>query len=149
MLHPIRKAARPVPQPSRRGAVLIAVIVCVAVITLICGALMRLSMSESQQTRALERQLQATWLAESALERASAQLAAASDYAGETWELTAKELGGQWNATITISVDKLDGEPNRRLVHVRADYPNEPRWRVRQSKRIQMQLTSEPTGAKP
>jgi hypothetical protein len=106
------------------GVVGVAVIVLLSLIALIVGALLRQGMARRAQARAEERRLQADWLAESALERASARLAA-GDYQGETWEIPAADLGGRHAATVRIDVETSPGrsDPARVRVKVRAEYP--------------------------
>ena len=72
-----------------RGVALLTAIVCLAVVALICGSLVRVAHTQRQQTRTEERRLQAEWLAEAGLERAAAKLADSQEYAGETWQIAA------------------------------------------------------------
>jgi Tfp pilus assembly protein PilV len=97
------------------------------------------------QRRSVElqaRQIQASWLAESAVERARAQLSAKADYRGETWNISAQELGGRAAATIAIRVDDVPGKPDRRTVRVEADYPDDPCQRTRQDREVTIQMPS-------
>ncbi len=107
----------------RRGSIAIAVMVCLVVIILITGVLLRAGRAGREVIRGEERRLQAEWLAESGLSRASARLAEARDYTGETWEVPAEAIGGAEPAVVTIAVETPDGQPGRRRVRVRADYP--------------------------
>ena len=78
---------------------------------------------ERQQVRAAERRLQADWLAEAAVNRAAALLDKNSDYAGETWNLSAAELAGSDAAAIEIRVAPVTDRPERRSIQVAADFP--------------------------
>jgi Tfp pilus assembly protein PilV len=78
--------------------------------------------------------IQATWLAESALERAAAQLAADAAYRGETWTIPAKELDAHNAAVVRIEVQTVSESPKARRVRVQADFPNHPEHRARQTK---------------
>ena len=77
----------------RRGMTVVAVLVCLLVMMLLGAALLKLALAEREQQPRSERRLQAEWLVESGLERARARLAADASYAGETWPLSAADLG--------------------------------------------------------
>jgi type II secretory pathway pseudopilin PulG len=80
------------------GAVLLIVMACLAVaMTLIVGWA-RVAVLENRQFRSAEDHLQAEWLAESAIQRAAAQLGANSEYPGETWRITAADFGSRPDA---------------------------------------------------
>jgi multidrug efflux pump subunit AcrA (membrane-fusion protein) len=131
---------------NRRGAVLLIVLVCLIVITLVCVTLMRQGVAARGQVRAEERRLQAKWLAESGLERASARLANEADYQGETWTVSPDALGGPWPGRVTIVVAPVDGQGARRSVRVEADYPSGAALRARQRIETLIDLKSVPTG---
>jgi hypothetical protein len=124
----------------RRGAVVVVVIVCLVVITLLCGALLRTGLARRAQVRSEERRLQADWLAESGLERAAARLASDAGYAGETWELSPKDLDGVAPGVVRIVVEPLEGRPRGRRVRVQADYPRDPPLRARRSRHWVVEL---------
>jgi hypothetical protein len=107
----------------RGGSITIAVMVCLVVMTALAGVLLRAGQAGREAIRGEERRLQAEWLAESGLARASARLAEGRDYAGETWEIPAEAIGGPDPAVVTIAVETPDGQPGRRRVRVRADFP--------------------------
>ena len=65
-----RKTGKP-----RRGLTVVAVLVCLLVITVLGAALLKLTLAERDGNRHLERRLQAEWLLESGLDRALARLA--------------------------------------------------------------------------
>jgi type II secretory pathway pseudopilin PulG len=139
---------------SRRGMTTIAVLVCLVIITLISGALLKVGLAQRDANRERERRLQAEWLAESAVDRALARLSLDRNYAGETWSITAGELGlpettaptqstGQADrkaAVVTIAVEPIAGEANRRRIRVQADYPADPPRRSRHSKQVLIDL---------
>src|SRR5690349_24829298 len=117
-------AGRATPADRRRGIVSVAIIVCLVVLTMICGALLKAGLVERRLIADQERRLQAEWLAESGLQRALARLATSADYAGETWEIAAQELGGTAPAVVRITVERPAAQPVRRRVRVEADYPS-------------------------
>jgi Tfp pilus assembly protein PilX len=149
-------------KPSR-GLTVVAVLVCLIILTLISGAILKASAARRQLAANQEHRLQAEWLAESGAQRAVARLAQNRDYAGETWSLAFEDLGqserakaangsaGADNtaARITIGVERVPAGANRRRVRIQADYPvDEPR-RSRHSKEIMIDLEPSKAGATP
>ena len=150
-------------QRRRRGAILVVVLVCLAVATAISVVVVRQTAMERRAVQMNQRSLQALWLAEGGIERAVARLAADPKYAGETWIIPANELAagdagkrGQSPfagtaqrvlrtngdcplfpcAVVRIQVETIAGQPERRSVHVEADYTDVPERRCRQAKQI-------------
>jgi Tfp pilus assembly protein PilX len=135
---------------SRRGMTVVAVLICLIVITLIGGALVKVASAQRKLVRAQEHRLQAEWLAESGAQRALARLDADPGYKGETWSISADELGqsapappaeergasGKAVAQVTIAVERLSGNDNRRRIRVMADYPRDPSLRSRSTKHL-------------
>jgi Tfp pilus assembly protein PilX len=121
----------------RSGFVLMTAMVLLAVAMAIVVGWVKIAVLEVRETHLAEDRLQAEWLAESALARAGAKLLADRDYHGETWQVTAPELGrsssrqkstasgeaaGPGGLTL-ISVEPLADRPTARRVRVRADFP--------------------------
>ena len=128
---------RAVPYGSgRRGVLSALLLVCLLIVAIIGGALLRIGQAERQRMAGEERRLQAEWLVESGLERAAARLAAGEDYSGETWDLAAADLGGPHPARVTIRVEPQANDPKQRRVRVQADYPRDATLRARVSKRL-------------
>jgi hypothetical protein len=139
-------------RPSRRRAIIsAAVLVCLLVMAIVCGSLLRLTRTERGLNRAEERQLQADWLAESGLDRAAARLEKDPNYRGETWKISADDLGGPAPGVVTIEVEPGRGPDaaRRRLVTVRADYPPEAPQRVRVTRAASHDLVPDRAGATP
>lgn len=149
-------------KPSR-GMTVVAVLVCLVILTLISGAILKASAARRQLAVQQERQLQAEWLAESGVQRARARLAGDRDYTGETWSLALHDLGltGRVSeakgksgsettaARVTIAVELIPAAANRRRVHIQADYPlDEPR-RSRHSRELTIDLEPSQAGATP
>lgn len=135
MKNPLASAAG-----RRRGAILVVVIVCVMVALALLSSIVKLA---AVGRHTFDRQLweaQASWLAESGLERAAWRLAADPDYTGETWTVPAEELAASDAAVVEIQVEPIPERPGRRLVRVRADYPDHPEHRARQSRQAVVQL---------
>jgi len=125
---------------SRRGAVLVVALVCVAIATVVFVSIVKMAGTERKATQTEARRLQAVWLAESALQRAAWKLASDDAYSGETWTVAAEQLAGTDAGLVEIEVESIPDEPNRRLVRVQADYPNHAEQRVRRSKQTIVQL---------
>ncbi len=121
---------------------MVVVVICAVVVMLMGGALLRLGLAGREAVKAQERGLQADWLAESGLERAWARLAADDDYAGETWEPSAGDLGGPWGGLVHIEVKKDEAHSGRRLVRVQADYPRDATLKARRTKRATLETGS-------
>jgi len=130
-------------RPNRRGVALLLALGCLAVATALIVSLSRSATIGRQATRQQTWRMQAEWLAESAVERAAAQLAEDPDYEGETWLLSAAQLGGEHDALVDIKVASNPDQPRRRLVDVRADYPNHPVHRASNNKQITVRLPEE------
>jgi type II secretory pathway pseudopilin PulG len=147
-------------KPSR-GMTVVAVLVCLIIVTLISGAVLKVSVAQRELARSQERRLQAEWLAESGAERATARLAGDRDYVGETWSLSARDLGRSEQeptfssparaetpaARITITVERVPASANRRRVHIQADYPVDAQGRSRHTKEIMIDLEPSQAGA--
>lgn len=86
------------------------------------------------------REVQAGWLAESALDRAAARLGADGHYTGEVWTIAPDPTGLPHSARIEIRVETIPGQPGQRLVRVRADYPDHPHDRARETRQTIVQL---------
>ncbi len=128
-----------------RGVAIVPVLVCFVLVMMITGVLLQLVRTERLQSQGEERRLQAEWLAEAGLERASARLARNRQYKGETWDIAAEDLGGRDAGLVTIVVETPKNEPTHRLVTVEADYPVEPERRARQRRSLAIELGPETT----
>lgn len=128
------------PRGRHRGAALVIALVAMTIVAAVLVLLARQSVIERRGLQRDSWQAQAAWLAESALDRAAARLAADRDYAGETWNLSADDLGTGRAAVVTIDVQEVENEAGRRVVRVRADYPDDPQQRVRQTEQIVVEI---------
>jgi len=123
-----------------RGAVLLIAMVCVAIASLVSISLLRLALAQEDAIRTDTRQLQASWLAESAVDRAAARLRADDAYQGETWILPAQLLFDAGDAAIDIKILAVAGRPQLRRIEVQVDYPANAEFRSRQSKSVMITL---------
>jgi Tfp pilus assembly protein PilX len=136
------RARRALPH-RRRGAVILVVMIALMIITTIGATLLKMAVAESRLALREQWRLQADWLAEAGLERAAANLATNGDYTGESWKIAADDLDGTRAGVVLIEVAAAEGEPNRRAVTVRADYPSGTDQRARVTKRVAMRITTQ------
>jgi flagellin-like protein len=137
----------------RKGLTSVVVLVLLVVLTIIAGALLRLSSIQRDRLRAAERRLQAEWLAQAGLDRALFKLASDSKYAGETWELSPADLAIDETkrpangpaAVVSIKVESSQPQ-GEKLIEVVADYPPDPASRTRHSMKHRVTLDSIKTG---
>ena len=122
-------------------------IVVVAVSSVMLLSIVKLAVGSRRATRSEAWRVQAAWLAESALQRAAGRLAIDDTYTGETWTIPAEELTGTDGGLVVIEVAAVPNDPSRREVRVRADYPNHPQHRARQSRQTIVQLPTARTAA--
>ena len=133
-------------RPTRRGLSSIPAMVCLVLVTLLSGVLLKQVRMQRNAVRDEERRSQADWLAESGLARASAKLAADPKYAGETWAPPAEALGGR-KGEVRITLDDVKDRPGARRVRVQADFPLGDERRARQTKTLIIDLgPGEPGG---
>jgi Tfp pilus assembly protein PilV len=117
------------PHHRRSGFVLLIVMVLMAIATVVIAGWAKIVLVENRQAHAAEDRLQAQWLAESALQRAGSQLIANRHYQGETWQVSAADLGreagvaGQAGGAVVILVETPAGREQARRVRVQADFP--------------------------
>jgi len=130
---------------QRRGLAIIPAMVCLLLVTLLCGVMLSQAHTRRGVISQEERRMQAEWLAESALARASARLTADRGYRGETWDVPAGALDGTDAGSVTIAVEAEKGRPGRRRVRVEADYPRDAARRARYSKHLTIELGPETT----
>ena len=107
----------------RAGFGVAVALVCVLVTAVLAGAMLRTVLVEHRQAMRIEHRMQAMWLAESALERARARLAASPEYVGETWEVHAEAFGDRWSGAAVIRVERVPGDAAGHRIVVEARYP--------------------------
>jgi Tfp pilus assembly protein PilX len=125
---------------SPRGAAMIVTIVCLVVIAALGASLLRSLVAEHRQALRRHDQLQAFWLAESAVQRGVARLAAAPDYAGEDWRVEIGARGRRVPARTTIRVEAVTGDAQARRIVVEARCPAEGAESVLQQREIVVAL---------
>lgn len=119
---------------NRNGTALIIAMICLLLASVLTVSLVQVAVLQREQVQRDEWQLQAEWLAESAVDRAAARLRAASEYEGETWRPQFPEETDPLGR-IEISVERAD-EPGRVRVTAVADVPDDPHERARVRKSV-------------
>ena len=128
---------------DRHGAMLLIMMICLLLTTMIGGSLLKLALTQRKQSRRANLRLQAAWLAESAIDRAAAQIGNDAAYSGEQWELPAESFGQRRPGSVRIQVETAPNKPTRRYVTVVADYPSGTDQRARVGKRVTVDLSNE------
>jgi len=127
-----RTISRAVSGRRRHAAALIIALVTLLIITSTMASIVHSLLVDLRQTRQAANELQAHWLADSAVGRAAAQLRANGEYEGETWRpVVADENEGRGVAEIRTKRGESLGsqESGGRLnIVVDARYPDHP-WR--------------------
>jgi Tfp pilus assembly protein PilX len=99
--------------------VLAAVLVCLLVISLVGAGMVQTMLTSQRDTRLQHDRLQASWLAESGMDRAIARLHSDVDYNREVWQVDPNELDGRRAAAVEIVVESAgDATDMRRIVVV-------------------------------
>ncbi len=111
------------PRVPRHGAATLLLILCLAVLGMVCGATYRAIALDERLARHERQRAQAWWLAEAGLQRALARLDSEPGFRGEVWSIDAAELGGSDGAIVNIQLrgDAADGR--QREVVATAQYP--------------------------
>lgn len=122
----------------RRGAVLIAMMVVLALVMMLATIWVRRVVDERQQLRRQLIEMQATRLAESGVARARARLGQDANYSGEVWEIPAEMWEPKRSARVEIAVEPGDPTVASRLVTARATYPVGDQRAVRRTRTIRI-----------
>jgi Tfp pilus assembly protein PilX len=147
----------------QRGITLILVMACLFVVAIVGMSLLRNAELQHRQIRQQYFRMQALWLAEAGTQRAAEQLRRQPEYDGETWKVSAAELGGKFAGVVTIRLERFSpagplnpalptaeagasqrsGEPSKeqaaetpRQVVIEARYPAENNFGVLQQRRL-------------
>jgi type II secretory pathway pseudopilin PulG len=119
--------------------------VALVVVTMLAASLSTTMLALHRQSRVLEQQMQAEWLADSAVQRTAAQLARDPNFAGETWTATPQVKAGESEAdtphgVVVIRVERIDDAPGERRVTIAARYPDDPLRRVLATRETTIQV---------
>jgi hypothetical protein len=127
---------------SPKGAVLVVALVCLLIVATIGASLVQTLLLQHRQRLQERHQLQALWLAESAVQRAVARLATSADYRGETWQIDSQTLQTEWPGVAAIEVEPFPGDPARRRIVVAARYPQDTLQQVLQQRELVVPVPS-------
>lgn len=133
---------------SRRGVMMIFAMVALLLATVVGAAILQTAMAQRRLTRRQQWRMQSAWLAESGIERADAKLRVDAGYEGETWSISAAEIGGRAKGDVRIAVTADPNDENRRTVRVIANFPAGQADRSQTTKSIEIDL-KRPTPSKP
>ena len=123
---------------SPRAMLLMSVLICLTVAMVLFASWMKTITLEQRHVRTAQDQAQAEYLAASGVARAMAQLAAAPDYAGETWQIDREALalrprqgrhprGGGERAAAGAARDRGSQFPGRRRATLASHHRNHAR----------------------
>jgi len=142
MTHPNRSSLMNRSASQRRGMVLAAALVVFLLCTAMVCTLLQGVINHERQVRDHRQLDQARWLADAGIDRAIAQVRQSDAYRGETWKVSADELGGIADGKVTITVQAVDEHLGELRVTAQADYPDDDVHRVRQSRETTIHLKS-------
>lgn len=108
---------------TRRGAAVLVVLVVLMLLGVAVSLALRANLAARAESRRAAARLQAEFLATGGLELAAARLGGDANYAGETWNVAANELGGSESAEVSIEVAMDASHPGDRQITVLAVYP--------------------------
>jgi len=128
----------------RHGITVALTLVCLLVVVTLGATLVRSLVDHRRQSLRDQHRIQAFWLAESAVERATSQLASSPDYQGETWQVDRDSLGTRWSGSVLIRVEKADTDETLRKIVIESRYPEDVERRV--SERIEVIIKSTASG---
>jgi len=118
-----------------RGAILIAALVCLAIVMGLLGSMLVSAIRTGRQLHAERDLRQCELLLAAGVGRAELRVTKESDYRGEAWRLPAAEIVARGDGEVTIEV-ALDAEQKPRQVSVIAEYPIGGERSIRRSRTI-------------
>ncbi len=124
----------------RRGTMMVIFMISLAMLTLTAAAMLRVTLLQRSLVKNNELRIQSEWLFQSAVARASSELKANTQYAGEDWKITAQSLGQPSEALAKISVEPVDGKTNERRVVITVLYPPDDVQRATVSRSVKISL---------
>lgn len=128
---------------KRRGGGLVVALVTLLVVASIMGSIMHALLTELRQTRQTAIEVQAQWLADAGVERATARLLKEPNYVGETWkvELPSNAINpGSRTGNVEIRV-ATDNDKNSAEIKVHANFPNDSPRRVASERLVSVSLS--------
>jgi Tfp pilus assembly protein PilX len=125
---------------GRRGAALIAALVCLAIVMALLGTMLVGALLVSRQMRVERDRRQCELLLQAGLDRAVFRVSAAEPYQGEVRNVPAADILQRGDGRVTIEVSRERDAPPQ--IHVVAEYPIGSVRSIRRSRTVQLQLTT-------
>ncbi|MBI1310186.1 hypothetical protein GC176_02680 [bacterium] len=129
-------------QGPRQGTVLIICVVCLLLLSLTAGVLIRAAMLHRNQTRLLLPQAQAEWLAEAAAQVAAARLQENAAWSGDTWTISMDQTGLDESARIAIQIAADTDVATRRVAQITIDSPPDAPHRAHIERAVVIDVSS-------
>jgi hypothetical protein len=118
-----------------QGAILIAALVCLAIVMGLLGSMLASAIRAGRQLHAERDLRQCELLLAAGVTRAELRVAKEPGYRGETWRLPAAEIVARGDGEVTIEV-ALDAEQKPRQLSVIAEYPIGGERSIRRSRTV-------------
>jgi len=125
---------------QRRAAILIAALVCLAIVMALVGGMLLSALRSARQLRTERDLRQCQLLLTAGIARAKAQLADSPDYRSEVWRLEAEKISNSAVGEVTIRIN-ANAPPNQRQIDVIAEYPLGSETSIRRSQTIFVPIT--------
>ncbi|MDB5386509.1 MAG: hypothetical protein JWM11_2155 [Planctomycetaceae bacterium] len=124
----------------RRGVAGMWGIVCLILATAIAATLGRLTLTGNRLVIQEQRRSQCDWLVQAGGSLASSRLQADPKYIGETWKITAEQLGGSDSGEVVIEVAAADPAvaDSVRQIRINARFPKESPREVKLTKTLRL-----------
>lgn len=129
------------------GTLLVAALVCLLAVMLLGSVLVRTVTQRHRQLRWDEWQLQCLYLLESAVSRAAARSGTEPDYRGEIWTVSLDDHGTVRAGVVTIRVEPVAGQSQRRLLHLEAHWPDDPVDRIQRRQDVIIAIPNSGAGS--
>jgi type II secretory pathway component PulK len=123
-------SSRAIKRRRSSGYILAFVLICLTIVVLALVAMTQRLALAHRQVIQRERQLQAQWLVEAGIGRATAKLRRDAQYSGEVWQLSADELRDR-SARVEIEVQPSD-RADLHQIRIVAIYPDQIRLAIRE-----------------
>ena len=123
------------PAATRRGAVLVAAVVCLLIATSLLASMLKSVVRHARQTRQTEMRVQTEWLAESGLERAVWLMRTEQEYAGEVWRIPPEKLSDRYAGHVRIGLEPSADDASQILITATAVCTTEGNQRVQRTRR--------------
>ncbi|QDT30460.1 hypothetical protein Enr10x_58260 [Gimesia panareensis] len=119
------------PQHHRRGSFVLIPMLCLILALAVIGEILKQTTIETGQLKQQHFQLQSSWLADAAAQRAVTKLAQNPDYEGEIWKTQPEEMGQDYPGEVVIKVQKNRQMESSVIIRTEASYPVKDSGRVR------------------